>query len=329
MAVFSVIKLKNWSPVHFGTGRENYDTSSSILHADTITAALAAMKAQTGHPGDVKDFLNSVRLSSAFPYWNNRLFLPKKQGKLPVMVKGEDESHFRKQLKNVNYVEMPLWNKMVAGNMLSVTLGQFAGNLLIDNAEPLPVLQMTQVNERVAVSRNDKDAEPFFFEWNYFEREAGLFVLTDAEDAMLEELLFLFSILGEQGVGTDRSVGGGKFEVELAGNIQLGVTPDVANATMLLSTYLPTEGEIPVLELSVARYNLLLRGGFIAGSQEERYRHLRKRSVYMFGEGSVFPTCASIEGKVVDLRPNWKSEDMHPVYRSGKPLCVPIKIENL
>ena len=98
---------------------------------------------------------------------------------------------------------------------------------------------------------------------------------------------------------------------------------------MLLSLYIPTEGELGLLNLPESKYELVLRGGYMAGSNEEDFKHLRKKSVYALSVGSIFPTMAKLSGKIVDLKPAWNDERMHPVYRSGKPFLVPIKAKDL
>ena len=84
--------------------------------------------------------------------------------------------------------------------------------------------------------------------------------------------------------------------------------------------------ETGFLNLSQSKYTLLLRGGYMAGSREESLRHLRKKSIYAFGVGSVFLTTQPLKGKIVDLRPNWNDERMHTVLRSGRPFCLPVKL---
>ena len=182
----------------------------------------------------------------------------------------------------------------------------------------------SQVSERVSVSRAAEDAEPFFFDWKFFDRKAGLYCLTDAKDDLLEEIIRLFTFLGETGLGTDKNVGGGKFSVE-TNTLSVDNIRD-ANATQLLSLYIPVKDEIESLNLSQSKYTLLLRGGYMAGSREEDLRHLRKRSIYAFGVGSVFPTMQPLKGKVVDLRPDWNDDRMHAVLRSGRPFCLPVKL---
>ena len=132
-------------------------------------------------------------------------------------------------------------------------------------------------------------------------------------------------MLSDNGIGTDRNIGGGKFDVEF---IDIDILPTIQNPTssMILSMYIPTKDELNSIDLEKSKYDLHLRGGYISGSEFEQFRHLRKKSIYMFGPGSVFATTQPLSGKVVDLRPVWNDDTMHCVYRSGKPFVVPVKL---
>lgn len=317
------------TPLHIGTGKENYDFSSSELQSDTLSAALSAIKIQTQGCTDMEAFMDSFILSSAYPYLGNHYFLPKPQGKINIAVTDADEYVSRKRIKKLKYIEINLWNDLIAGKTLYIQAAQIKGAfLLADSSEAnWSTPYKAQVNQRVTVPRDfGKEAEPFFFEWTYFQENAGLFCLLEADNKTQEEILNLFQQLGEIGLGTDKNIGGGKFEIETT---QLSI-PDVdeANATLLLSLYVPTEEELIRLNLADSRYELLQRGGYISGSQDVKFRHLRKKSVYMFNAGSVLATNTPIRGKIIDLRPDWKDEQLHPVYRSGKPLVVPVKMTN-
>jgi len=324
MPAYNIIKLKNLTPLHVGTGREYYDFAASDLHSDALAAALAAVRAEQGKT-DVEDFLNSFTLSSAFPFSGNAFFLPKMQGKMSVKVEGQEEQEYRKALKKLKFIASDLWTDLAAGQVVTVTASRLHKEFLVSKADAFEKPYLSQVNQRVSVPRADNaDAEPFYFNWTYFSSEAGLYVLTDATGAVFSELEELFALLGESGLGTDRNVGGGKFEVE-TGTIELPSIAD-ANHTILLSLFIPAKEELQALNLNAARYELLLRGGYMAGSSVEGFRHLRKRSVYMFGVGSLFPTVETLRGKVVDLKPDWNDERMHPVFRSGRPFTVKVKI---
>ena len=327
MATFSVIKLSGLTPIHIGTGRESYDFSAADLCSDTLSAALAATMAMWGEATDIQSFLGAIRLSSAFPYYKNHLFLPVPKGRINVEIKGEDASLYRKSLKKVRYIELPLWQQLINGEKLSIERNQINGEFIMVPSTQLPnSIYESEVKERVSVSRDEsKDSEPFFFEWRFFDKDAGLFVLTESEGENLQKVVDLFEALGEQGIGTDKSVGGGKFEVSLDKTIEIGCTEE-KHACMLLSLYLPTAEEMSTIDLEASRYSIILRGGYMAGSEKEEFRHLRKKSVYMMDVGSVLKTDTSLEGKVVDLRPEWNDNAMHPAFRSGRALSIPIKL---
>lgn len=326
MAVYKIIKLRFLSPTHIGTGKENYDFSSGNLSADTISAALVAMRVQCGNRESIQDFLASFRISSAFPYSGSRLFLPKIANRVNAVVSGKKEYEYRKKLKKIAYIELPLWEKFCTGMTEEISEAQIKGSFLInDEGEHFEMPYMNEVMQRVAVPRFDgKDASPFYFDWRYYSPNSGLYCIIDASDNVFEELKKLFSMLGEIGIGTDKNIGGGKFIADV-GTIELPEIPS-PNATLLLSTYLPSEAELGQLSLSTASYLLILRGGYMAGSEQETMRHLCKQSVYMFDAGSLFLSRLHLEGKIVDLKPAWNAEGMHPVYRSGRPFYLPIKI---
>ena len=325
MPTFHIIKLKNLSPLHIGTGKENhYDFSSTELHSDTLSAALAAIRCQKGYTDDSKDFLQSFSLSSAFPFWDNVYFLPKTSGQIHVKVALKKESEYRKSLKKIKYIDSLLWDDLMRGYELIIDDSQINSDFLLHESSGFEIPYKSKIYQRVRVSRSDENADPFFFNWTYFHEKGGLYCLTDAKDEKYEELLNLFQFLGETGLGTDRNVGGGKFEA-IRGKLDLPEIPE-ANHMMLLSLFIPAEEELVKLNLKTARYELLLRGGYMSGSEIEVFRHLRKKSVYMFNVGSVFPTTELLYGKIINLSPAWNDARMHPVYRSGRPFYLPVKI---
>lgn len=326
MATYTIFKLKNLSPLHIGTGKENYDFSASQWQSDAISAALASVRAMQGKCDDIRGFLNSFVVSSAFPYINDCLFLPKPQGKISVVVQGKEEHEYRKKLKKIKFIESSLWQELISGKTLVVGSNQLQGEYLLPSTETDFAKPMqSQVNQRVSVPRDNNDAQPFFFDWTYFRNNAGLYFIVEADEEKIKELKSLMEMLGETGIGTDKNVGGGKFEVEQA-NIQIS-NPANTNASLLLSTYIPTKDELPKLNLINSKYELIRRDGYLAGSSETDFRHLRKKSVYMFNVGSVFSTNEPLKGTIVDLKPDWNDERMHPIYRSGKPFVVPVNLK--
>lgn len=324
------IILRNMSPLHLGMGRDAYDTASSRLPSDSLSAALASVRAIQGKHEDIEEFLRSFSISSAFPYCGDEFFLPRPCGRLPIKVKGMEEKEFRKDLKKILYISSSVWNAMIKGDTIEIEPTQLHGEFLI--AKPVADYKkpMTHVvNQRVMVPRaDDQDAVPFTFEWTFFQHgitESGLYCIIDCDEGLRAELIELFKLLGSTGIGSDRTVGGGLFDVETD---EIEWQEISGSATMLLSTYIPQESEIEHLNLTSSNYLLLKRGGFMSGSSNEKTRQLRRKTVYMFDTGSIFDTKHPIEGKIVNLAPEWNAEGMHPVYRCGRPLYVTVNIHN-
>lgn len=327
MAKFKLIKLKNLTPIHIGTGKENYDFSSDELKSDTISATLAALRAMHGGTEDLEGFMKSFTISSAFPFWKDSLFLPKVIGKIEVLVEGKEEYQSRKELKKIKYIESSIWNEVVRGNPIIVSDKQLQKEFLISLSDNFRTVSKSAVHQRVTIPRGDAGkTEPFFFEWKFFDPDAGLFCIVDAKDEVFNEILELFKELGHIGFGTDKNIGGGKFEIE-TNEISL---PEIKDAThqMLLSLYIPNEDEMKSLNLQDSKYEITQRGGFMAGSSLDNFRHLRKKSIYMFNVGSCFATTNTLTGKIVNLQPDWNDDNMHPVFRSGKPFYLPVKLRN-
>lgn len=323
MSKFKIIKFKNLSPLHIGLGRNNYDFSSSILHSDTISAALASIRACNGKSKDIEQFLSSFAMSSAFPYFKDAIYLPLPKGRLNIRIQGRSENEIRKQLKKLQYAELSMWEQMAKGECLEIQENQIMGYYLNSpNKLYKNNFIKRQLTERVTVPTGDnKTAVPFFFEWTFFSKEAGLYVIVDAADEIFEELISLTKELGVNGIGSDRNVGGGHFEIT-AEEMSIDV-PQNANSQILLSLFIPDKEELSYLDLKEAQYSLIQRGGFIAGSNVNSFRHLRRKSIYMFEEGSIFPTSKQLRGRVVDLAPSWNDKNMHKVLRSGKPFTLP------
>lgn len=330
MATYTIIKLKNLSALHMGTGKENYDFSASQLHSDTISAALASMMAQQGNAEQIPDFLNSFVVSSAFPYKDGFYFLPRPLGKIDIHVDDCDEYISRKKLKSIRFIEQSLWAELIQGKKVHISLQQLQNGFLLPcSNQSFNVPYMSIVSQRVAVPRADgQDAEPFFFDWTFFDKNAGLYCLTDAKGEKLKNIVSLFEHLGENGIGTDKNVGGGKFTVET----DTLTIPEIAktDTVMTLSLYIPHEEDMSLISLEDSHFELIQRGGYMAGSSENDFWHLRKKSIYTIGVGSILKTAGTLKGKIVDLCPvDYKDDRMHPVYRSGKPFVLPINIVSL
>lgn len=323
---YKIIKLSNLSPLHIGTGHDDYSTSSNELPSDTLSAALVAMKAQLADSIDAQTFMESFVISSAFPFIGKQLFLPKPMGRI-LLAQGCDEEPIRKKLKKIKYIEFSQWKEMIRGKALDIEEKQLSGEFLLDKENNHKKPYCHQVNERVAVSRDGGDATPFYFKWQYHSPDAGLFCIVDCSEVTFDEIKKLFKLLGEAGIGSSKSIGGGKFEIA-TDEIELPEIQD-ADSTLLLSHYIPTKEEIEQINLEASQYEITQRGGYMAGSSVQTFQHLLKKSVYMIKSGSLIDGVHNLRGKITDVTPDWNDQRIHPTLRSGCPIVLPIKKQTL
>lgn len=323
MARYTIIKLMNLSPLHIGIGKtDNYDTALKSLFSDTISAALASIRALSGKDADIERFLNSFVISSAFPYYKTTYFLPKPVGEINIKVLNHEEHEYRKELKKVKYIALPLWRQLyIDKRQCVIEKTQIDGEYIVDDATKSEIISTNRIHQRVSVKGDNIDAEPFYFDWQFFNPEAGLYCLLEADGKTTNEIVELFAQLGIQGIGSDRNVGGGHFDI-CTDTIEIPASPN-ASRSLVLSHYIPTVDEVAQLDLNHSTYSISLRGGYLAGGADENTRHLHKRSIYMMVTCSCFHTTTPLKGKIVDLRPD-HTDVSHPVYRSGRPLVIHI-----
>jgi CRISPR-associated protein Csm4 len=161
----------------------------------------------------------------------------------------------------------------------------------------------------------------------HFASDAGLYFIiqfagtdTEAQQRNRRRFESCLQLLADSGVGTDRTSGTGWFTWKVPLDLTMTV-PERANRFLNLGLYCPAVDEPALKDLQHASYELVKRGGWIASAEQTEHLSWRKKSVYMFREGSVFthqPT-----GKYVDLAPDGCN---HPIWRDGRPLVIPVAV---
>lgn len=325
---FHLFRLAFERTLHLGKGTDFYDRTGTVLHSDTLYAALTDVAAQAGVlPEQQPDFaLTSafpfVRHSDQFEYFFPRIVLPKIKHE-------EQESTPRKTLKNLRWLNKNDFETAISGKDLpdfDALKNRISEGYLFENKEKVKLPFKKQVSQRVKVSRTDEDALPFYVESLFFEKGSGFFVLAQCTDQTAVWLEKVFKILGANGIGTDRNVGYGQFEVER--DILEITLPDTADAISNLSLYLPADKEELAELLKPGKlkiHRLIERGGWISS---EPYQTLRKHSVTMLEEGGIFFPVANettILGKTMDIAPKNMGLE-HPILRCGKAVFIPVRL---
>lgn len=326
MTRYTIVKLIFHSPLHIGKGLgDAYDTAEKALHSDTISGALTAAYCMLFPGEDPLRFMNCYKLSSAFPFYSCNFFLPKPLTKINIHFSEGEEYEYKKKLKKIEYIEIPLWQKLVSGYPLEVKRENLSLNgrfLYLGEAPPIEPFK-DELHQRVTVPRNGGDTVPYYLDRRFFAENAGLFFILETDGNSLEIIKKSLDYLKDIGFGTDKSVGNGQFHYEIS-SIEIELPPSYSRQ-MLLSLSCPELNDISVEILKASTYLLMKRGGFIAGTTINHFRHLRKKSLYMFVEGSVFPA-RNFSGKIENVRPEWNDEELHPVYRDGRAFLFPVNI---
>lgn len=325
MANYQIVKLYFTSPLHIGKGLgDHYDSAGNLLHSDTISGAIASAYCHIYGDELLSSFMESYRVSSAFPFVPTGIFVPKPQIKVNLQFKGGNTYVQNKRLKKVEFIDRAIFSKLAQGDVVEVEEGQLSGNgkfLYSGKDQILPY--QDEVMQRVVVPRAGGDATPFYFERRFFNSGCGLYFIYEVNSEFEKSFVSALKWLSQTGFGTDKSVGNGLFEIEFS-NIEF---PDIEQAKriMTLSLFCPQKDEINRDILSDSIYSLVQRGGFIAGTTHDSFRHLRKKSIYMFTEGSLFNSNHLI-GKIENVRPSWNDDQLHPVYRDGRAFCLPVNL---
>ncbi len=324
MASYQIVKLYFTSPLHIGKGLgDHYDSAGNLLHSDTISGAIASAYCHIYGDELLSDFMESYRVSSAFPFVPSDIFVPKPQIKFKTLqFKGGNTYVQNKRLKKVEFIDRVLFSKLAQGNVVEIEEGQLSenGKFLYSGKDQIQPYR-DEVMQRVVVPRMGGDATPFYFERRFFDSGCGLYFFYKVNSEFEKSFASALHWLSQTGFGTDKSVGNGLFEVEFSTT----EFPDIVKAkrTMILSLLCPQKEEINGEMLNESNYSLVQRGGFIAGTTIDSFRHLRKKSIYMFTEGSLFNS-NTLVGKIENVRPTWNDDQLHPVYRDGRAFCLPV-----
>lgn len=199
-----------------------------------------------------------------------------------------------------------------------------------DDAEQPLKTAAVQHNQIDRVIGSTGEGMLFFESETFFGAGAGLWcvVAVDCDDTRAW-LQAAFRYLSDTGLGANRSVGKGHFEIELGDALTLPNAGENANAIVSLSRYLPKDGEWSA-EHKPLRYEIKM----VWGKREQKFPRMPdgsktppiyKEPLRLFMPGSVFPLDAprqEVYGKlarVVKGNENgagavWQSGLMIPVF---------------
>ncbi len=318
--------LKPLSSFHIGLsgiGGIGLEKTDTIIHSDTLTSAICSLW-NNFYDDNVSSFFVEPKfiLSSAYHYFENTLFFPK-----PYFSFFEKDNDITgKIVKNIEYLSESIFKEVITGlkiNFLKTKLsenGKYYG-------DKIGAIFERHTDERTPVNRITNESSIFTIEEMFFNQKAGFYFIAEFIDMEIKDKFeTVLRLLGDTGIGADRSYGKGIFEIKEIRKISF---PDIANSKhfLTLSLYHPQADEIPTI-LEDSRYNIVKRQGWIAKRGIDNYR---KKSVNFFSEGSIFKkiTDKNIYGDSPDLTPDLTLENVnlpHKIFKAGFAFKIPITL---
>lgn len=320
-----LIKLKPKAPFHLGERGVGIEETSEIVHSDTLFGALCwCWTLLTGkEPTDfLQPFLDGKPpfvLSSAFPFWQEILFVP--QPPVPLPVKGDEQ--FKRDVQKVSFLSLRALEQMSQRDLDQHELTLLARTRLLalrdeadqlDDADkdPWTVMQVP----RVTLDRSTSASEIFHAGRLVFAKDSGLYLLVRVvEPGAVVTLEALFRLMGDEGLGGERSCGYGFFESQFA---EITLNLPETSTKLLLSLYNPKDAlELEQFDLARSAYQLMRRRSWVFSA---RAKNLQTRAVNFFAEGSILqarqPERPGVHGRLVEVVRAGEGIP-HSVYRNG------------
>ncbi len=325
----NVYKMHFTSPLHLGVdGIDGQEKVEDMLRSDTIFSAVMANWGLL-FDDDVEELCEKppFLLSSAFPYVGTGRYYPVPVGMFDDIIK--KDSGNRKFWKKVDFIpekyilkfckkgELPLeeLDELKAFISEEEEKNETGAGGIYSNSKL--VYRTGSERPRIGIDRLISSVmdEAFFYSRDVvFNDNCGLFFLVEYSDnSVMKKFDAVLRLLGDNGIGADRSIGRGQFVFSKEETTLKSAAPEKKG--LLLSCYLPAEDEVKGGVLSDSMYNMVFRSGYV---HDFRMRNLRKKRVTMLGEGSIISHRGRKGGIVARVCDKDEMDIPHNVYRDGR-----------
>jgi CRISPR-associated protein Csm4 len=305
--------------LRFPSGVSLYE-NRHILHSDMLWGAICNAANLLFGSASVEALRKpqAILMSSAFPFVEEELFFPR-----PLSFYKEPENYAeQKKFKKIRFISEKIWKEIISGKSINLQQGVIQSLLWFEKTPTLEAFAVTLERPRVTLDRVLNSPTLFSSEETIYDNRTGFFFLAEFENDNVKSIFSsALRLLGDEGIGAERSVGKGWFTVEGAG-YQLPKVQN-PNAFLLLSLYTPTEDELSSLDIENSFYEILERGGWVTSFGGMT---LRRKKVRAFAEGSVLRFKKGMpKGQIVEVLSAQQSLS-HNVYRNLQAFAIPIQL---
>jgi CRISPR-associated protein Csm4 len=323
-----VYKLKFHSSFHLAYGNAVDGPSENFIRSDTLFSAICSAANKFYGDEVVSEFLKEGQLilSSAFPFYKDEFFFPKPLNFYPDIkdyeviktfkkIKFVSKEHLDKIFNKENYEGTNYFNKNEVDKFILNGCWRTKGNGRDE------VIFETIENPHIITDRLTNSTQIFYKTEVFFSKDSGLFFFAKIKEKLLSKFETVLRFLGDEGIGADRTVGKGLFEVKEVNEILI---PKVQESDLyyLLSLYSPTKDEFENILPLESFYDFEIRKGWITNNT------LNRKSLRMFAEGSVLKMSSKsfLNGRIhkVLAKEDFSDDILNDVYRSGQVITIPI-----
>ncbi len=311
-----IVKLKFTAPFHLNPAGDTQEKTETAVSSDMLISALAACHTKLYGNFCTDFFSGKMLVSSLFPFYKDTLFFP---APLFQFKHGKTLPSQYKKISKLKYLDFSLWSKVIQGETLDTGDVHSLGIFGISPSKQTEIPPFFLVED---VQRLGKD--PFYFSQVRLHPDAGMFFLFQVDAEIEPRFKACLRLLGDEGIGGDRTVGKGLFEIIRETDIHI---PDVDTPHIMnLSFFIPSPDDVQNMDLNRSFYRLQhKRGWYIT----HKFLNLKKKGIFGFSEGSVFFTRGALTGKIAVLlkKEEIKSPTLSPfdVLRSGLLFGIPVK----
>ncbi len=326
--------LRFSAPSHFGLEGIGQERVEERVRSDTLWGAVIQKWLLLFQDDPDELCLNSpFHVSSCFPIINSTCFYPLPIGALDTLM-AEAASCKEpilevKELKKIRFVAAPLFERIIAGEKITIeelkTPAMVFPFLKKDERQQQNVSGFSIIQRpRLEINRlcgGGIEGAFFYCSDQFFTNDGGLFFLASfADEDARKKFEASLRLLGDSGLGADRSIGRGMFSFTVAEYSP----PEIKkpNAWLLLSLYHPRRDEVEngILEDQQTAYSLTRRAGRAASHLTARFR---RHDLWMLEEGSVLGQKPKGDVcKVLERSPQINIP--HNVYRNGRAFSLPM-----
>lgn len=331
-----VYKLHFTSPLHLGVdGIDGQEKVEEMLRSDTIFSAIMSTWGLL-FDDDIESLCENSPfiVSSAFPFIGKQRFYPGPIGIFDEIIREDDGD--KKFWKKIDFIPEAYIKTFLKKGKLSndellklksfirdqeATEDEIAGGMYRDSRL---AYRAGSERPRLGIDRLTSSVREnaFFYSRDVvFAENSGLFFLIEFfEESIQDKFDAVMRLLGDNGIGADRSIGRGQF-VFSKEEIDLKTAGDGKNG-YLLSCYLPEREEVEEGVLENSSYNLISRSGYV---YDYRMRNTRRQQLTMLSEGSIISHVGRNGGMVACVCNKDKMDIPHNVYRNGKAFLLEVE----